>query len=33
MALVTLPAGVTVLTFQIDAVAGLNVESLIFTKM
>jgi hypothetical protein len=33
MALVTLPAGVTVLTFQIEAVAGLNVESFTFTKM
>jgi hypothetical protein len=32
MATVTLPAGTTVLTFKIDAVAGINVESFSFTK-
>jgi hypothetical protein len=32
MATVTLPAGLTVLTFKIEAVAGVNVESFTFTK-
>jgi hypothetical protein len=33
LATVTLPAGTTVFTFKIDAIAGMNIESFTFTKM